>query len=376
MCEGSTGFRNGEDGGDMTTARAAVLTAANTFELREFDVVAPDDGAVISVDACGLCGTDLDVVRGDVPLRYPVIPGHEIVGTISSITDAYARATSLAIGDRVVIPGELHCGTCRGCLADESCLASPGTHGFLPTTLAPSLWGGFADAMALDARTRPLRIDRAVPIERASLFNLLGAGWSWAVEAPQLEAGQSIVVLGPGQRGLACVLAASEIRARVVAVTGLGERDRHKLDLARRFGAELALDATDDVVGAVLAATDGGVDVVVDTTPHSTESIVQALAMVRPGGVVVVAGLKGRTTPEFPTDTLALRRITMRGVRAVTRSGFRSAIAMLERGDDRLDALHTHHFDVAEAMTAIETLRDDSGAIAVSIGPLTQDRGR
>ena len=374
-------FRKGENGGQMTTARAAVLTAPNTFEVREFDITMPVDGAVIEVDACGLCGTDLDVVRGEVPARHPVIPGHEIVGTISSISDAYARATSLDVGDRVIVPGELHCGECRGCLADESCLASPGTHGFLPTTLEPSLWGGYADAMVLSARTRPLHIDRRVPIARAALFNLLGAGWSWAVEAPRLEPGQTIVVLGPGQRGLGCVLAAAETGARVVAVTGLGSRDQHKLEVARRFGAELTLDASDDIVARVLDSVAGGVDVVVDTTPQSTDSILQALAMVRPGGTVVVAGLKGRATPEFPTDTIALRRITMRGVRAVSRAGFRNAIELLERGDDRLDLLHTHHFDVADAMAAIETLRDDPSAIAVSIGQVRSgqvrpDRGR
>ncbi len=363
------GFRRGENGDEMTIARAAVLVAPDQFEVRDFAVPEQVEGAVIAVEACGLCGTDLDVVRGTVPLRAAVVPGHEPMGRIISIADDYARTTGLSIGDRVIVPGELHCGSCAGCLAHESCLSSPGTHGFLPVDRAPSLWGGFADAMVLTPQSRPLRIDDDVPVSRAALFNLLGAGWSWAVEAPDLQPDQTIVILGPGQRGLACVLAATDTGARVVAVSGLGSRDRHKLEVARALGAECTIDAeTTDVVATVLDATPGGVDVVVDTTPHSTESIDHAMAMVKPGGTIVVAGLKGRAVPDFSTDALAMRRISMRGVRAVTRAGFRNAISMIERGDDRLDLLHTHHFDVADAMAAIETLRDDPTAIAVTIG--------
>ena len=68
--------------------------------------------------------------------------------------------------------------------------------------------------------------------------------------------------------------------------------------------------------------------------------------LVAPGGTIVIAGLKGAPVPFFSTDTLALRRITLRGVRSVTRSGFRNALTMIESGDERLDLLHTHHFDI------------------------------
>jgi len=356
---------------DVSKVRAAVLDGPGRFSVRDFERPAPGAGAVLEVEACGLCGTDLDVARGSIPLRGPTIPGHEILGTISSIDDAYAAATGLGAGDRVVVPGELHCGECAGCAADESCLASPGTHGFLPVDLAPSLWGGYAEVMVLSERTRPLAIDRSVPVARAALFNLLGAGYSWAVEAPALEPGQTVVVLGPGQRGLACVLAATDAGARVVAVSGAGGRDVHRLAVASAFGAEHTVDVGErSIVECVLDATGGlGVDVVVDTTPHATAPVHDALAMVRPGGSVVLAGLKGGPVDAFPTDTIALRRLTLRGVRAVSRHGFRRAIALIESGDERLDRLATHRFGLDDVPAALDALAHDVDAIAVAITP-------
>ena len=350
--------------------RAAVLDAPGRFELRTFDRPIATTGAVLDVEACGLCGTDLDVARGTIALRGPTIPGHEILGTIASIADDYAASTGLRTGDRVVVPGELHCGTCVGCLADESCLASPGTHGFVPVDVAPALWGGFAEAMVLSPQTRPLPIAAHVPVARAALFNLLGAGYAWGVEAPGLRAGQTIVVLGPGQRGLACVIAASDEGARVVAVSGLAS-DERKLGIAAALGAETTVSIdTEDLVTTVLERTDGaGVNVVVDTTPHSTDAVLDALSIVRPGGTVVIAGMKGRPVPAFPTDTLAMRRITVRGVRAVTRGAFRRAITLLESDDPRPDLLATHAFDLADVDRAIATLDSDPDAIAICIGP-------
>ncbi len=353
----------------MQRARAAVLGADGNFTVEEFAVPLAFDGAVMEVEACGLCGTDLDVVDRSFPLRTPLIPGHEPVGRILSISADYALSTGLAVGDRVIVPAELHCGDCTGCRADESCLASPGTHGFLPTSMEPALWGGFAEVMVLSRQTRPLPISLSVPLSRAALFNLLGAGWSWAVEAPDLRAGQTVAIFGPGQRGLACALAASSVGAEVVAVTGLGDRDRHKMEIARQLGAQHVLDAeSGEIADRLGAIAPNGVDVVVDTTPHSTDAVLHALQLVRPGGTVVLAGLKGSPMPDFPTDQLALRRLTLKGVRAVTRSGFRSAIAMIESGDMRLDLLHTHHFGIDHAHEALETLRRDPSAIAVSIG--------
>ena len=353
------------------SARAMVQTGPGTLELQKFPI--PDvgsDDAVLRVEACGICGTDLETFRGDIPLRYPVIPGHETVGVIEEIGEIASRAWGVVPGDRVIVPAELACGQCPACAEGATCLSSPGTHGFLPTTVDPSLWGGYSEYMYLSPRSRPMRMDATVDVSIAALFNPLGAGFAWAVNAPDLQPGQTIAILGPGQRGLAGVLAAIHRGASRIFVTGLGERDAHKLELARKFGAHRAIDAqSSDLVSAVLEETDGrGVDVVVDTTPHAAQSIHDALRIVRAGGTVILAGLKGQTIDGFPADEIAMRRLTLKGVRAVDRTSFQQAIDLIENNPQDLAEMQTHRFPLEQADAAIATLAEGTG-IAISLDP-------
>ena len=101
----------------------------------------------------------------------------------------------------------------------------------------------------------------------ATVFNPLGAGIRWAATIPETKPGDVVVVLGPGIRGLSAAVAAKEAGAAFVALTGLGPRDRDRLDIAHRFGVDLAIDvAEDDPTVALKRATGGLADVVVDVT--------------------------------------------------------------------------------------------------------------
>jgi threonine dehydrogenase-like Zn-dependent dehydrogenase len=121
--------------------------------------------------------------------------------------------------------------------------------------------------MYLDPHALVHKMSRDIAPELAVLFNPLGAGFRWAVDMPRLRVGETIVVLGPGQRGLASVIAAREAGAGCIIVTGLS-RDERKLALAREFGADHAIDVErDDVVRRVREITDGAMaDVVIDVT--------------------------------------------------------------------------------------------------------------
>lgn len=355
--------------------RAAVLSGPGRLAVQTFPLPAvSDDDALLEVESCGICGTDVELFTGGMPTRGPIVLGHEPVGRIVAIGARAAARWGLGVGDRVVLPAEIGCGHCPACAAGAGgCTRPVGNHGFVPVDTPPALWGGFAEVLHLAPGSTPLRIADHVDPRTAALFNLLGAGFSWGVHATGIGPGSTLAVFGPGQRGLACVLAAREIGAGRVFVTGIGSRDAHKLRLAADLGAETIDVETDDAPERILAATGGvGVDAAVDTTPHATGPVLDALRVVRPGGTVVLAGLKGpgRTVPGIATDDIAVRRLTVRGVRAVDAAGFRAAIALLEAGTVPADRLCTHHFALDDAAAAIAALQDPaSGTIAVSVGP-------
>jgi threonine dehydrogenase-like Zn-dependent dehydrogenase len=210
----------------------------------------------------------------------------------------------------------------------------------------------------LDANSIVHRMDPSLPPEIAVMFNPLGAGFRWAVELPGTGPGDSVVILGPGQRGLASVLACREAGARCIAVTGLAA-DARKLELARAFGADATIDVeNENARERIRELTDGlGADVVVDVSSYSTGPVAEALDYVRPGGTVVLAGVKGfRPIPDFVSDKIVLKEICVRGAIGVTSSGYRKAIELIESGRAPLAKMHTHDFALRDAERAIRTL--------------------
>jgi threonine dehydrogenase-like Zn-dependent dehydrogenase len=232
----------------MSEARAIVQHGVRELRSSAFPLPAIGrDDALLRVEACGICGSDYEQYDGTLRVRTPVIPGHEPVGIIEEIGEEASRRWGVARGDRVAIEALLPCGHCPECVQGRYRLCRASGRGglraigYMPVDVPPSLWGGYASHMYLDAHALVHRMSRDVPAELAVLFNPLGAGFRWAVQMPRLKIGETIVVLGPGQRGLACVIAAREAGAGRIIVTGLG-RDERKMALAREFGAHETID--------------------------------------------------------------------------------------------------------------------------------------
>jgi threonine dehydrogenase-like Zn-dependent dehydrogenase len=348
---------------------AAVQTGPRALELHEFP--RPDigeDDALLRVEACGICGSDVEQYRGGMAApRYPVIPGHEPVGVVEEIGPVAAARRGLRPGDRVAVDPAIPCGLCRYCLLGEHPLCigwgRARTYGFGLTSEAPGLWGGYATHLYVHPNTVLYRIPDHVGPELAVLYNPLGAGLSWGVLAAKVTVGSSVVILGCGQRGLACAIAARAAGARLVVVTGL-TRDAHKLEVARQLGVDAVVDVErDSVVAAVAELTDGlGADAVVDTTPGALDAVQNAVSLVRPAGTIVLGGLKGRGVPDFPVDRIALAGVTVRGMRGVSSEAYRGAIALIASGRFPLDRLRTHSFPLDSAGRAVEVLAGEDPA--------------
>jgi len=341
-------------------ALAMVLVEPRRLEARELPLPEiDDDSGLLRVEACGICGSDYEQFEGMLGTPTPVVPGHEPVGVIERIGDRAARRWGVDVGDRVAVETLMSCRYCPRCVAGEYQLCHRRRlYSYVPLDVQPGLWGAYAEYLYLAPGSFVHKLDRSIPPSIAALFNPLGAGFRWAVEIPRLRIGDSVVILGPGQRGLACVLACREAGAGTIIVTGLG-RDAHKLALAKRFGADAALDVeTENVRDRVREITEGrGADVVVEVTSYATAPVAEALDYVRPGGTVVLAGVKGfKPIPDFVSDKIVVNEITVRGTIGVTSSGYQSAIRMIESGRTDLAAMHTHDFDLRDAKHAIDVL--------------------
>ncbi len=358
-----------------SSARTAVLTAPKQLEVQEFTLPAiGPEHALVRIEACGICGTDYEQYDGEYHPHYPTIPGHEPLGVIAEIGAGASQRWGVQVGDRVAVRSRYGCGECEACgIGNYRGCLNGGGYGFTGSDLAPGLWGGYADFLHIAPHSTLRKMRSDIPAEVAVMYNPLGAGFAWGVNTPQLQGGESVAVLGCGQRGLCAVIAAREAGAGQIIVTGLA-RDEYKLGLAKEFGADEIINVeADDPVEAVLDATHGGAQVILDTTPYAPQSITHAVGIAARQGRVVMAGLKGRrAVPDLFSDDVIHKELTMRGVLGVDLDSFEQAVQLIESEKYPLEKLHTHSFDVTEAERAIQTLTGafpEEQAVHIAIVP-------
>lgn len=313
---------------------AMVLTAPNTpLHWQQRATPRPGDGEVlVSVAACGVCRTDLHVVDGELPdIRYPIIPGHEIVGRIAEIG---AGVTAHRIGDRVGIPWLGHtCGVCRYCTGGmENLCDAPRFTGYTRD-------GGFATHAIADA---------------SYAFPLGDVGDDVAI-APLLCAGligwRSLVIAGPAERlGIYGFGAAGHIVAQVARWQGrqvyafTRGGDRAAQDFALSLGAVWA-GASEEMPpqpldAAIIYAPVGGL-------------VPAALRAVRKGGRVVCAGIHMSDIPSFPYGLLWEERQLV-SVANLTRQDGADFLKVAQQAGIRTE---THAFPLRDANAVLGKLR-------------------
>ncbi len=349
-------------------AVALVQIAPHRQEFQEIPLPVLDEGAgLLRVEANGICGTDAESIDGTVSAvpadggsPYPRINGHEIVGIVEDLGPN--PRPGLKIGDRVAVNPFLPCGKCRACLRGENQMCrshplAPAVYGFIPTRHAPGLWGGYSTHIYLDPDVLLYPMPATLDPLTATLWNPLAGAIGWSVLAPGTRLGDTVAILGTGQRGLACVAAVKLAGASMVLATGL-TRDRHKLDLALDFGADTVVDVEqEDLVDIAMQITGGvGFDIVVDTTPHTTRPTLDGLEIVRIGGTLVTAGVKTPTMDGFPIGRITTRNITVIGVAGQSNEAYQRAADIVASGALALKRLRTHVFGFDQFDLALDTL--------------------
>jgi len=225
------------------------------------------------------------------------------------------------------------------------------------TEVAPSLWCGYASHIYLHPRTMVHKLPTIVPTDVMTLFNPLSNSIRWIYEVGGVGLGSTVVIEGPGQRGLLAVVAAKMAGASSIIITGTG-RDAARLELARELGATTINVEDEDPVERVRELTGGKLaDVVLDVSAGAVAPVLQAIDMVRRGGRIVLAGLKGKhKLNDFPVDKVVFREIQLVGVLSAGWLSTEMAIDMIKNGSENLQRLCSHSFPLDQVTDAITTL--------------------
>src|SRR5258707_549365 len=368
------------------SAKAMVLVGEQRLVMDEFPLptIGAED-ALLRVEACGLCGSDVEQYDGAlaaIGIPFSTILGHEPVGTIERIGAEAAKRWGVDEGDRVVVEPLLGCGYCRACLMGNYRTCSSGReglrvagYGFIPTSVSPALWGAYAEYMYLDRRTVLHKVPKTISPTLAALYQPIAAVSQVAAHIANTRVGDTVVILGAGQRGLGAVVAAREAGAHRILVTGVS-RDAHKLALARECGATGAIGSDEEgTTERVSELTDGeGADIVLDVTPVATEPILHAIAIAKPQATILFAGIKGsgKPIPGFSVDSVILKELTLRGVAGQDLRAYEPALRLIESKKYPLEKMCTPTFSLEEAERAVLTLAgrtSDEASISVTITP-------
>jgi alcohol dehydrogenase len=314
--------------------------------------------AIIRVDAVTICGTDLHILKGDVPAVTPGrVLGHEAVGTIVDIGSA---VTGLNEGDRVLASCISACGFCRYCRTGTYGQCRGGG-GWILGHLIDGVQAQYARIPFADLST--YRLPHQVSDETAVLLaDILPTSYEVGVRNGKVEPGDVVVVVGAGPIGLAAVKTARLYSPGHIVVVDM---DANRLAAAKAFGADVAVTPDDDPAEIIRAFTDGlGADVAMEAV-GIPETFELCTSLVRPGGRVANIGVHGKPVTLHLED-LWIRNLTITTglVDTYTTSTLLKMVAA-----NRLDltGMVTHRFEFAEFDKAYQVFADAAATGALKV---------
>lgn len=340
--------------------QAALYRAGGRIELTEVaDPAPPGPGeAIVAVQVCGICGSDLHVFRGEAP-PLGLAGGHEFAGTVVAVGPDVERP---APGDRVAVEPIARCGRCGFCRTGQTSLCDR------MEFIGFRRHGGFAEFVRMPADCLyplPDGLDWAV----AALAEPLAVGVR-AVRLAGVTGDTSVAVIGGGAIGLLAALAAIDRGARRIAIT---TRYPHQQAAAERLG--VATVPTPRGVGAsrpIQNALGGRPDVVIEAVGgESAEPVADAIGAIRRGGTIVLTGIFTGAIA-VPVTRIVRKEALLRGSYCYGHDAltgdFPAAIELLGRLAPRLGDLITHQFRHDAIQAAFETAAGkDSGALKVQV---------
>lgn len=331
--------------------KAAFLVGAREFEIREVpDPDPPEDGLVLKVEACGVCGSDLRRWKeGPPPGVDDITPGHEVSGVVEQVGKGVTR---YAPGDCLAIAPDIHCGHCYYCKRGMYNLCD--NLRFLGIT--PGYPGGFADKMVLTGEILTNGIVHPMPTGLSFSYAAIAEPCCSVLAMHQNTAtslGDTVVVLGAGPIGCLHVAIAKARGASAI----VSEPVKKRLEMVQAFEPDATIDPTsEDVVACVRELTDDlGADIVVCANPVASTQT-KAVEMVRKRGTIVLFGGLPKANPMTTLDGNIIHygEITVVGAFSYHPTYHELALDLLNRGVIPADLLITDTFPLEEVGAAFE----------------------
>jgi len=354
----------------METMKATVFHKAN--EIRVEEVPRPHAGvgeAVIRVTLTTICGTDLHILRGEYSVRPGLVIGHEPVGVIDELGPG---VSGYKIGDRVLVGAITPCGQCRACLSGNlsQCGHGDGYEAIGGWRFGNTINGAQAEYLLVpSAQANLAKIPDELTDEQAVLLaDIASTGIAGAESAP-VRIGDAVVVFAQGPIGLCATAGAKLMGASLIIGV---DADENRLAMARRMGADVALDYREvDVIAEVKRLTDGGADVAIEALGVQ-QTFENALRTLRPGGTLSSLGVYSGKL-QVPYDAFAAGLGDHRIVTTLCPGGkerMRRLLSLVQSGRFDPTPLLTHRFSLEQITEGYQIFGERlEGVLKVAIQP-------
>lgn len=329
--------------------KAVVIEEPNKVAVKPIDDPTPGPhDAVVKVEACGICGTDIHVLHGEFePTRYPIVPGHEFCGEVVAVG---SEVRNVKAGDLVAVDPSLYCGHCRQCRAGRFNLCENWN-----AIGVGSVNGACAEFVRVpSANAFPLPVD--IPRHWGTLVEPLSCAVH-GLDQVDPKPADAYLIYGAGTMGL---LLAQLVRHSGASALEMVDTNPARHDLARKLGADRISKSADDL------DRPQGWDVVIDAT-GVVPAIEDGLRRVARGGTFLMFGVASAdASARFSPFRVYNDEIKIIGSMAVLHS-FERALALFAKGVVDSDAMITNRFRLDDYMSAIDTFRSGSG-LKVQVG--------
>ena len=330
--------------------KAVVIEKPNSMSVTRIEDPTPAAGeAVIKVEACGICGTDIHVLHGEfAPTRYPIVPGHEFCGEVVAVAK---DVRNVNVGDFVAVDPSLFCGHCRQCRAGRFNLCENWN-----ATGVGSANGASAEFVAVPA-ANAFQLPSDMPRHWGALVEPLSCAVH-GLDQVDLKVADNYLIYGAGTMGLLLAQLAKDSGASQLDMV---ERNPKRHDLAKRLAADRIAVSADEL------DRPQGWDVVIDAT-GVVPAIEDGLKRVARGGTFLMFGVANAdATATFNPFKIYNDEIKIIGSMAVLHS-FERALTLLAKGVIDCEAMITNRFKLDEYSKAIDTFLAGSG-LKVQVSP-------